>query len=170
MDTISRRCAATALPLAFAIATTACTFEVVENEGRGLESSVTAMLERSAGAWNDGNLDAFMADYANTSTTSFMTFDGPVYGPEQIRARYASAFATDAQRDSLRFEDLSVRRLPPLIGIVTGRYVLHRNGQVTSTGWFTLVLRRVGDGWRIVHDHSSASPPPDDQDEEVPAE
>jgi hypothetical protein len=24
---------------------------------------------------------------------------------------------------------------------------------------FTLVLRRLNDGWRIVHDHSSASPP-----------
>ncbi len=162
---ISRRSAATALPLAFAIAATACTFEVADDEGTGLEASVTAMLERSATAWNDGDLDAFMADYANAATTSFMTPDGPVYGPEEIRARYASGFAADAHRDSLRFEDLNVRRLPPLIGLVTGKYVLHDDGKVTSTGWFTLVLRRVGDGWRIVHDHSSASPLPDEADE-----
>jgi ketosteroid isomerase-like protein len=165
MRTISRRSAATALPLAFAVVATACTFEVVDDEGTGLEASVAAMLERSAGAWNDGDLDAFVADYANATTTSFMTSDGPVYGPEQIRDRYASAFATGARRDSLRFEDLHVRRLPPLIGLATGRYILHRNDEVTSTGWFTLVLRRVGNGWRIIHDHSSASPLFDDADE-----
>lgn len=162
MRIISRRSAATALPLAVAIAATACSFEVVDDEGTGLKASVTAMLERSADAWNDGDLDAFMADYASAASTSYMTSDGPVYGTEQIRARYASRFATNAQRDSLRFEDLSVRQLQPLIGLATGRYILHRDGQVTLTGWFTVVLRRMGDGWRIVHDHSSASPLPDD--------
>ena len=166
----SRRSAATALPLAFAIAATACTFEVVDDEGTGLEASVAAMLERSAGAWNDGDLDAFMADYASATSTSFMTFDGPVYGPEQIRAGYAPAFGIDASRDSLRFEELRIRRLPPLIGLATGKYILHNNDQVTSTGWFTLVLRRVSDGWRIVHDHSSQSPLPDHRDEAEAAE
>ncbi len=48
-----------------------------------------------------------------------------------------------------------MRPLPPLIGIVTGRYVLEREGTVTDSGWFTVVVRQAGDGWRIVHYHSS---------------
>ncbi len=161
MRTLIRRSAVSLLPLTCVITTMACTFEVKEGEDTGLEASVTAMLERSADAWNRGDLDAFMSDYSSASTTSFMTPDGPVYGPEQIRTGYEPAFAADARRDSLRFEDLNIRRLPPLIGLATGRYVLHRDGRVTATGWFTVVLRRVGDGWRIVHDHSSPSPLPE---------
>ncbi|MFQ5530473.1 MAG: YybH family protein, partial [Gemmatimonadota bacterium] len=144
----------------FAAATAGCTFEVGEDEGTGLEASVAAMLESSASAWNEGDLDAFMATYADATTTSFMTHDGPVYGIEQIRTGYAPAFVPGTPRDSLRFEGLRVRQLPPLIGLATARYVLHRGGEVTSTGWFTLVLRRVGEGWRVIHDHSSESPLP----------
>ncbi len=170
MRTLIKRSAVTLLPLTCVIATMACSLEVRQDEDTGLEASVTAMLERSADAWNSGDLDAFMSDYSRASTTSFMTPDGPVYGPEQIRAGYEPAFAAGAQRDSLRFEDLNIRQLPPLIGLATGRYVLHRNGRVTATGWFTVVLRRVGDGWRIVHDHSSPSPLPGDPTETESAE
>ncbi|TFG63328.1 MAG: nuclear transport factor 2 family protein, partial [Gemmatimonadales bacterium] len=138
MHNILQRSAAALLPLTLAFTATSCTLEVKEDESTGLEASVTAMLERSAEAWNDGNLDAFMSYYASGATTSFMTPDGPVYGPDQIRAGYESWFASDAQRDSLRFEDLNVHQFPPLTGIATGKYVLHRAGQVTATGWFTL--------------------------------
>lgn len=141
---------------------TGCTLQVGEDEGTGLEASVAAMLESSASAWNEGDLDGFMATYADAATTSFMTLEGPVYGTEQIRAGYAPAFAPGAPRDSARFEDLSVRQLPPLIGLATARYVLYQGENVTSTGWFTLVLHRVGDGWRVIHDHSSESPLPDE--------
>ncbi len=165
MRTLNHRSAATLLPLTFLITATACTLETTDDQGTGLEASVATMLERSVDAWNSGDLDAFMSDYSSASTTSFMTADGPVYGREQIKAGYEPVFAAGAQRDSLRFEDLNIRQLPPLIGIVTGRYILHRDEQVTATGWFTIVLRRMGDGWRIVHDHSSPSPLPENPDE-----
>lgn len=149
---------------------TGCTLQVGEDEGTGLEASVAAMLESSASAWNEGDLDGFMATYADAATTSFMTLEGPVYGTEQIRAGYAPAFEPGAPRDSARFEDLTVRQLPPLIGLATARYVLYQGEQVTSTGWFTLVLRRVGDGWRVIHDHSSESPPTEQPQASEPSE
>jgi len=137
------------LPTVFA----ACRFEVGEEED--LERSIEAMLHRSADAWNRGDLDGFMASYADGASTSLMTVDGPVNGRVEIRELYAPRFVPGATRDSLRLENLNVRPLPPLIGIVTGRYVLYRAGTVTDSGWFSVVVRRAGDGWRIVHDHSS---------------
>lgn len=130
-----------------------CRFEMGEEED--LERSIETMLQRSADAWNGGDLDGFLAAYAEGTSTSFMTPDGPIYGRPTIRASYAPLFEAGAARDSLRLENLNVRPLPPLIGIVTGRYVLEREGTVTDSGWFTVVVRRAGDGWRIVHDHSS---------------
>ena len=136
------------LPSAFA----GCRFETAEEED--LERSIETMLQRSAAAWNAGDLDGFMAAYADAPVTSFMTADGPLYGREAIRELYAPLFEPGATRNTLRLEDLSVRALPPLIGIVTGRYVLERDGDTADSGWFTAVVRRAGDGWRIVHDHS----------------
>lgn len=129
-----------------------CRFEVGEDED--LEDSIQEMLQETAEAWNAGELERFLAAYADGPSTSSMTPQGPVYGRQDIRARYASAFEPGASRDTLRLESIEVRTLPPLAGIATGRYVLERDGVTTDSGWFTLVVRRTGDGWRIVHDHA----------------
>lgn len=129
-----------------------CRFETGEEEN--LEESIATMLHRSAAAWNAGDLDGFMEAYVEGASTTYMTEEGPVSGRDRIRARYAPAFAPGAERDSLRLERIEVRTLPPLVGVVTGRYVLERGGAATESGWFSLVVRRTGDGWRIVHDHS----------------
>lgn len=139
-----------------------CHFEVGEPEN--LEASVEDMLVASADAWNRGDLDGFLSTYADAPSTSFMTPSGPIRGLDSIRAAYAPAFEGGvAALDSLRFEDLNVRTIPPLMAVATGRYVLERGGITTSNGWFTVVLRRVSEGWRIVHDHSSESPLPDQE-------
>lgn len=153
MRVMRRRAASLVLAVLVPAALAGCRFEMGEEED--LERSIETMLQRSADAWNGGDLDGFLAAYADGASTSFMTPDGPIYGRASIRASYAPLFGPGATRDSLRLEDVNVRPLPPLIGIVTGRYVLEREGTVTDSGWFTVVVRRAGDGWRIVHDHSS---------------
>ena len=58
-------------------------------------------------------------------------------------------------------EDLEVRvrRLAAVEAIATARWVLHRGETVTGSGPFTLVLRHTSIGWKIIHDHTSATPP-----------
>lgn len=152
MRAMRRRAAGFVLLVLLPATLAGCRFEMGEEED--LERSIETMLHRSADAWNRGDLDGFISAYAEGASTSFMTTDGPVFGRATIRDLYAPQFQPGATRDSLRLEDLNVRPLPPLIGIVTGRYVLERHGTVTDSGWFSVVVRRAGDGWRIVHDHS----------------
>ncbi len=153
MRAMRRRIAGLVLVILLPAALSGCRFEMGEEED--LERSIEAMLHRSADAWNRGDLDDFVAAYADGASTSLMTTDGPVLGRATIRGLFVPQFEPGAMRDSLRLEDLNVRPLPPLIGIVTGRYVLERDGTVTDSGWFSVVVRRAGDGWRIVHDHTS---------------
>lgn len=136
----------------------ACRIEVQEDQELGLEPYAIRMLEESAAAWNRGDLEGFLSDYADVPTTTYVGSRGLVTGLEGIRAVYAPAFAPGAARDSLRFEDARVRSLPPLAGIVTARWVLHAGDEVTASGPTTLVVRRLGSGWKIVHDHSSSDP------------
>ncbi len=127
----------------------------------GIRNAVQAMLDSSAVAWNEGRIEGFMDDYLKSDNTTYIGGVGLVEGWEAIRERYAPSFAPGAKRDSLRFMDLKLRRLSATLALGTARYVLYgEDGLTTGSGPFTLVLRKVGREWRIIHDHSSADPPP----------
>jgi uncharacterized protein (TIGR02246 family) len=121
-----------------------------------LTGAITAQLARSAEAWNRGELDRFVSDYAPDSGTGFVSSGHVQRGPDWIREHYLPRFAPGAKRDSLRFEDFDVRPLAPTVALVTARYNLYRDGQTTSSGPFTLVMERRPDGWKILHDHTSS--------------
>jgi beta-aspartyl-peptidase (threonine type) len=121
-----------------------------------LRDTLTVQFTRSAEAWNRGDLDAFMSDYARDEKTSFVARGHVQHGYDWIRQNYAPRFAPGAARDSLRFEEFEVRPLSPTVTLVTARYVLHRDGRSTSSGPFTLVMERSSDGWKILHDHTSS--------------
>ena len=117
--------------------------------------AMTQQLERSAADWNRGDLDAFVADYARDTATTFVDHGRAQHGFKFIRSRYAPRFAPGAQRDSLRFEAVEARPLGARYALVTARYILYRGGRTTASGPFTLVLENRPDGWKIIHDHSS---------------
>ncbi len=124
-------------------------------ESEALTDSMVAQFNRSADAWNRGDLDAFMSDYARDSLTGFVSGGRVNRGYDWIRQNYAPRFAPSASRDSLRFEAFSVRPLSPAVALVTARFVLHRDRRTTASGPFTLVMERRPDGWKILHDHTS---------------
>jgi beta-aspartyl-peptidase (threonine type) len=120
-----------------------------------LTETLTMQFGRSAAAWNRGDLDAFVSDYAPDSLTGFVSRGHLHQGYEWIRQNYAPLFAEGATRDSLRFEEFQVRPLAPRLALVTARFVLFRDGRTTASGPFTLIMERRPDGWKILHDHTS---------------
>jgi beta-aspartyl-peptidase (threonine type) len=123
-----------------------------------LTRAISAQLDRAAGDWNRGDLNAFLSDYAPESTTTFIDGRRAREGFGFIRDNYAPRFAPGARRDSLHFEELKVRGLSPTLALVTARFILQRGAQVTASGPFTLVMERRPEGWKILHDHSSSDP------------
>lgn len=125
-------------------------------DARALTDTIQAQFARSAEAWNRGDLDGFLQDYARDSTTSFISGGRLRKGYDWIRSNYArNYFAPGTRRGDLRFEDFNVRPLSPTLALVTARFLLEEGGRVTASGPFTLVMERQADGWKILHDHSS---------------
>jgi uncharacterized protein (TIGR02246 family) len=121
-----------------------------------LRAQFTAMLDRSARAWNRGDLDAFMEDYLDSARTTYVGRRGVVlHGRAAIREVYAPRFAPGGVRDSLSFEGLQVDSLAPGVAHVLAYYVLSRGDSTVARGPTSLVMLRVQGRWRIVHDHSS---------------
>lgn len=117
------------------------------------------MLDASADAWNRGDLDGFLDDYEDARTTTFVGGDDVLRGVDGLRERYREAYFSDgAPRQMLRFEELEVRPLGRDFALALGRYLLSDPAADTlvGTGRFSIVLRRTGAGWKIIHDHSSA--------------
>jgi ketosteroid isomerase-like protein len=56
----------------------------------------------------------------------------------------------------LTFSDLEITPLSSDTAVVLGRWKLKR-AQDWPHGRFTLIFRRLPEGWRIVHDHTSAA-------------
>lgn len=107
----------------------------------------------SAGAWNRGDLAAFVADYDDSAT--FMTGKGLI-GKDEMTRHYAEKYFHDGRPDqTLRFENVEVRMLGPDAALSTGRWAVSGGGKPEQSGSFSLVWARRPNGWRIIHDHSS---------------
>jgi ketosteroid isomerase-like protein len=132
-----------------------------ERPGGDPAADIAAMLARSTADWNRGDLAGFMDDYLQDSTLSYVSGRGVLYGWQPLYDRYQRGFfAPGAPRDSLRFTDLAVRSLDDDLAFATARFQLMRGDSVVSSGPFTLILRKRGARWLIVHDHTSSDPKP----------
>ncbi len=118
-------------------------------------ATAVALLRASSEAWNRGDLEAFVDDYARDSTTTFVA-DGRVqYGWDWIHDNYSRWWDLGSERDSLRFEDVATRSLGSDYLLTTARFVLFRGDSVTAAGPFTLVMKRIEGAWKIIHDQTA---------------
>ena len=122
-------------------------------DSAALRAEIGAMMAASAGAWNRGDLDEFMQDFAERAT--FISSRGVLHGRAEIREVYAPRFAPGGVRDSLSFERTEVHPLAPGLAHVISYYRLTRGDSTVAVGPTSLVMRREGERWRIAHDHSS---------------
>ncbi len=118
-------------------------------------TAVVSLLNNAAGAWNRGDLDGFMSDYAPGSATTFVTSKGVLRGPEAIQQMYSPRFAAGVKQDSLSFENVEVDVLADDALHVLAYYKLMRGDSITSRGPTSLIMRWLDGRWQITHDHSS---------------
>jgi beta-aspartyl-peptidase (threonine type) len=119
-------------------------------------SGVRAVLDKQVEAWNRGDLDGFMAGYWNSPDLVFQSGATLTRGWQQTRERYRRLYQAEGKEmGRLRFEELDVQPLSPDAAFVRGRWQLTMKDGSQPGGLFTLLLRRVGGEWKIVHDHTS---------------
>lgn len=128
---------------------------VTPQEAAAIEAEIRALLERQSGAWNEGDLVRFVADYLDSPRMRFVSGGSVRYGAGDVLDRYRRNYPDRAAMGMLTFTDLDVRVLSDEYVFVFGRYNLERENDA-PTGFFTLLFERTGDGWKISHDHTSS--------------
>jgi beta-aspartyl-peptidase (threonine type) len=72
--------------------------------------------------------------------------------------RYRAAYSGPGhEMGRLEFTNLRIEGLGPEAAFVRGEFHLTMPDGKTPHGLFTLVFRKFPNGWKIIHDHSSAS-------------
>ena len=119
-------------------------------------AEIQSVLSAQQDAWNRGDIDAFMNGYARSTSTVFVSEDEVGRGWETVRDRYRVKYSDRAKMGTLSFSDVEVTTLSPDAAVVLGRWRLKRANDEPK-GRFTLIFKRLPEGWRIVHDHTSAA-------------
>jgi len=131
-------------------------------------TAILAVLTTQQTAWNNGDLRAFMAGYWNSPELTFAGSRGFTRGWEPVMARYEKTYSDRAAMGKLDFSELEIRALGPDAALVLGHWHVQRQAGDIA-GIFTLVLRKIPEGWRIVHDHTTQSPADEVKVEILPA-
>jgi len=121
-------------------------------------TEIQSVLRAQQNAWNRGDIDAFMDGYARSPATAFVSGDEVRRGWETVRARYRQKYSDRAKMGTLSFSDIEINLLSSDAAVVLGRWRLER-AKDRPHGRFTLIFRRLPEGWRIVHDHTSSGAP-----------
>ena len=115
---------------------------------------IRAVLEAQTAAWNRGNIDGFMEGYAHSPKTIFVSGDEVTRGWQTVHDRYARKYDRREKMGTLTFSEIEITTLGEDAAIVLGSWSLLRKDD-RPHGKFTLLFRKLPEGWRIVLDHTS---------------
>jgi ketosteroid isomerase-like protein len=120
--------------------------------------AVPQVLVAQMKAWNNHDLDAFMTGYWKSPELTFFSGANERHGWQETMDRYKSTYQSPGhEMGKLEFSNLRVEALGPDAAFARGEFHLTMSDGKTPHGIFTLVLRKFPDGWKIVHDHTSAA-------------
>jgi ketosteroid isomerase-like protein len=124
------------------------------------DREIRAVLDRQVERWNAGDLDGFALTYRKSPELVFQSGGERSVGWEAMRERYRKRYQAEGKAmGRLTFDRLEVRVLGAESGYAFGRWALAMPDGSMPSGLFTVILRRLPEGWRIVHDHTSAATP-----------
>jgi len=117
-------------------------------------AEIRKVLTDQQEAWNRGDVDAFLVGYWKSEQTAFAGAQGIVRGWDGLRERYRKGYPDRRAMGTLTFSELEITPLCADAALVLGHWHLEREAGPVG-GVFSLVLRKLPEGWRIVADHTS---------------
>jgi beta-aspartyl-peptidase (threonine type) len=120
---------------------------------RDVRAVWTAQVE----AWNRGDLDGFMAGYWQSPELVFFSNGTETRGWQETLDRYRARYQAEGKRmGTLDFPQLDLVMLGTEAVLTRGRWHLRMPDGEELSGMTSVIFRKLPEGWRIVHDHSSA--------------
>lgn len=117
------------------------------------EDPIRQVLDAQVVAWNKDDLLGFMSGYWRSPDLVFYSGYTVTRGWQATFDRYQKRYGT-GDLGTLTFKDLTIEPLSPKVAFARGSWEL-KTSDKTQSGLFTLILKKLEGGWKIIHDHSS---------------
>lgn len=136
----------------------ACAFEGIAQKPLAEKDSlaIVQLLLEQQQAWNQGDIPSFMEGYHKSEHLTFTGSNGVVTGWDATMQRYLNSYPDKSHMGELRFTFLKSYAAGPRTALFIGKFELFRD-MGNASGFFTLILQKFSEGWRIISDHTSAS-------------
>ena len=122
-----------------------------------VKKEVEQVLRLQQDAWNRHDLEAFMTGYWSSPELTFFSGAHETSAWQGALERYRKTYQSEGKEmGKLEFTELRIEPLGSDAAFVRGAWHLTMSDGKAQHGLFTLVFRKFPDGWKIVHDHTSA--------------
>ena len=118
------------------------------------EAAIRKVMDDQAAAWNRGDIEGFMEGYWRSEKLTFVSGTNVTRGWQATLDRYKKSYDSRAKMGELSFSGLEIMVLSKDAAVVLGSWSLAREKD-NPHGKFTLVFRKLKEGWRVVMDHTS---------------
>lgn len=120
------------------------------------KTAILAVMSDQQAAWNRGDIEGYMQGYWKSDSLRFASGGNVRYGWQATLEGYRRGYPDRDAIGRLTFSDTDVTFLAPDAAIVFGRWALERKTD-NPNGLYTLIFRKLDEGWRVVADHTSSA-------------
>lgn len=154
---------ATALPASATSSDPVWTFDSVSPNAPDEQSSareVYLLIVRQVAAWNSQDIEGFMAAYWRSPKLVYLDDGEQIFGWDQLYANYLNGFSDRSLMGYLEAQRVKVQMLESDMAYVLLWWdMLMGRPRSKVVGTSTLVVRRLGDEWKIVASHTTSLQP-----------
>ena len=121
---------------------------------KGAAFEVAEVMKAQEKAWNNFDIDGFMAHYWNNDSLMFIGSKGITYGWKQTLANYKKNYNSKELMGVLSFTNYKFEVLSKEAVYVIGKWQINRDEKQIG-GHYTLLWKKINGKWVIVCDHTS---------------
>src|SRR4029079_2949773 len=118
------------------------------------EKTIRQLLATQTESWNRGDIEGFMQTYWKSDSLMFIGKTGVHFGWQETLDNYKKGYPDTTAMGKLYFDIIAIKKLSPDYYYVGGKWMLKRSIGDLS-GHYDLLLKKIGDKWYIIADHSS---------------
>src|SRR5262249_23711948 len=126
-----------------------------QTPGADEAKAIRAVLDAQVAAWNKGDLEGFMAGYWKSPDLTFYSGKTKLRGWQATLDRYRKRYQGAGRKmGTLAFSALASDLIGRARPSARAPFQPPLKDE-TPAGLFTLILKKLPEGWRIVHAHTS---------------
>ncbi len=129
-------------------------FKPVQDD-EAIKKEIMANALKSAEYWNKGDVENYMnICYPKREDVLMQSSNSRIYGFTKLYEMYVKVFKNEETRGVLSFSDIEVKVITSETVMEIGKFTLDFKDGKKRSGYYTALLKKFPEGWRIVHDHS----------------